>query len=94
METSSAETDSSQTMNSGLETDDFVGLALLHNPTQIHDRDPVGHAGDDADVVGNEDDRHVQFPAQSGICTAHDADVASLSFFLHELWLIIADNPP
>ena len=31
-----------------------LGLADLHDPAQVHDRDPVGQVADDAEVVGDE----------------------------------------
>ena len=36
----------------------------FHHPPGVHDRDPVGAAGDDAQVVGDQDDRHPQPAAQ------------------------------
>ena len=36
------------------------GLGGLHDPARVHDRHPVRAAGDDAQVVGDQDDRHAQ----------------------------------
>ena len=39
------------------------GIALLHDMTVLHHRDAVGNLGNDAEIVGNEQDRgHVHHP--------------------------------
>ena len=34
-----------------------VDVGFLHHLTGVHDRDPIGHLGHDAQIVGDEDDR-------------------------------------
>ena len=36
--------------------EELVERALLDDPARVHDDDPVGDVGDDAEVVGDEDD--------------------------------------
>ena len=38
---------------------DLEDVRLLHDPAGVHDRDPVGHVGDDAEVMGDEDQAHL-----------------------------------
>ncbi len=44
--------------------EDAVGRALFHHLAAIHDHDPVGHLGDDAHVVGDEDHGHAHLVLQ------------------------------
>ena len=41
-----------------------VDVGLLDDLARVHDRDPVAHLGDDAEVVGDEDDRRAGLVAQ------------------------------
>ena len=41
-----------------------TGGGGLHHASGVHDRDPVGAARDDAEVVGDQDDRHAEPAAQ------------------------------
>ena len=34
-------------------------VGLLDDPAGVHDRDPVGHVGDHAEVVGDQDQAHL-----------------------------------
>ena len=43
---------------------DLEDVRLLHDPAGVHDRDPVGHVGDDAEVMGDEDQAHLPFLLQ------------------------------
>jgi hypothetical protein len=44
--------------------EDGVHVRLLHDPAEVHHRDLVGYFGDHPEVVGDEDDRHVELALQ------------------------------
>ncbi|MCZ7676037.1 MAG: hypothetical protein M5U35_09435 [Roseovarius sp.] len=44
--------------------DDGARRALLDAFAGIHDHDPLGHLGDDAEIVGDQDQRHLVFAAE------------------------------
>ena len=44
--------------------EELSGSRLLDDLAGVHDEHAVGPAGDDAHVVGDEDDRHLQLPAE------------------------------
>jgi hypothetical protein len=43
---------------------DLEDVRLLHDPAGVHDCDPVGHVGDDAEVMSDEDQAHMPFLLQ------------------------------
>ena len=43
---------------------DRLGRPELHEPAGVHDGEPIGEAGDDTQVVGDDQDRHPELGAQ------------------------------
>jgi hypothetical protein len=42
----------------------IASAAFLDEPARVHHRDAIGHAGDDAEIVGDDDHRHAELALQ------------------------------